>query len=163
MRRHDTWRIRTTAAGLIATGVLGVVSACGGGSGERSDDAAATPAASESSSSTAAATAAASPIASAALDAAITLTAPTQDAAVGRSFVVRGSGVAFEGTLLWKLSDGAGVEAVSGFASAGATEKQPFQFTVEAPQAGTYTLTVYRESADDGSPTDVVTRRLTVR
>ncbi|WP_344647549.1 Gmad2 immunoglobulin-like domain-containing protein [Cryptosporangium japonicum] len=151
--------IRATTAGLLAAGVLGLVGACGGGSDSGGDDAAATPTASESSSDPATA----SPIAGAALDAPITLTAPTQDAAVGRSFVVRGSGVAFEGTLLWKLSDTAGAETVSGFASAGSTEKQPFQFTVEAPQAGSYTLTVYRESADDGSPTDVVTRRLTVQ
>ena len=80
-----------------------------------------------------------------------------------RSFVVRGSGVAFEGTLLWKLATSGGQEAVSGFATAGAVEKQPFQFRVEAPDAGTYTLTVYRESAADGAPADAVSRRLTVR
>ncbi|MFG1927985.1 Gmad2 immunoglobulin-like domain-containing protein [Cryptosporangium sp. NPDC048952] len=159
MRRHDFWHIRTAAVCLLATGIL---SACGG----NNDDAvepAATLMASESSSDGAGTTTEASPIASTALEAAITLTSPSQDATVGRSFVVRGSGVAFEGTLLWKLANSSGAEAVSGFASAGATEKQPFQFTVEAPDSGAYTLTVYRESADDGSPADVVSRRVTVR
>lgn len=158
MRRHDTRHIRT-AARLLAVGLLGVVGACGG----RDSDPAPAPTASESSSDATATTTQASPVGSTALDAAITLTTPTQDATVDRSFLVRGSGVAFEGTLVWKLADADGREAVSGFATAGSIEKRPFQFTVEAPEAGAYTLAVYRESAADGSPADAVSRRLTIR
>ncbi|MFI5957851.1 Gmad2 immunoglobulin-like domain-containing protein [Cryptosporangium sp. NPDC051539] len=107
-------------------------------------------------------TAAASPVTgSAAIDAAITLSAPAEGATVGRSFLVRGSGVAFEGTLLWSL-DGPG-EPITGYTSAGSTQKQPFQFTVEVPAAGAYELAVYRESAADGSRTDVVERHITVK
>jgi hypothetical protein len=163
MRRHGTRHLRAAAACLFAVGLLGVAGACGGNDSDAASDTTAAPTTSESSSGAAAATTQASPIAGTALDAAITLTTPAQDATVDRSFLVRGSGVAFEGTLIWKLADARGNEAVTGFATAGSIEKQPFQFTVEAPGAGAYTLTVYRESASDGSPADAVTRRLTIR
>ncbi|SHN35658.1 Gmad2 immunoglobulin-like domain-containing protein [Cryptosporangium aurantiacum] len=156
MRRHD---IRHTAAAttLAALCVLGTASACGG-----DDEGSASPT-SATRGETTVTTTAASPISTAALGAApITLVAPAEGATVARSFVVRGSGVAFEGTVLWKLTDSGGGEAISGYASAGSTEKQPFQFTVEAPSGGEFTLTVYRESAADGAQTDAVSRKIRV-
>jgi len=167
MRRHDTRHVHTAArrsaaraltAGLLTIGLLGAAGAC-----SRSDESAAPEASSAGSSATPSATTAASPISKAALDEAITLTTPAEGATVDRSFLVRGSGVAFEGTLLWNLAHSGGGEAVSGYATAGTTEKQPFQFTVEAPGSGEYTLTVYRESAADGARTDAVARTITVR
>ncbi|WP_170323457.1 Gmad2 immunoglobulin-like domain-containing protein [Cryptosporangium phraense] len=151
MRRHG---ITIIGVGLA---LVGLVTGC---SSDDSPESAA-PTTSESSAVTAATTAASPMSGAAATDAAITLSAPANGATVGRSFVVRGSGVAFEGTLLWSL-DGPG-EPITGYASAGSTQKQPFQFTVEAREAGTYKLTVYRESAADGARTDVVEHTITVR
>ncbi|MFB9316776.1 Gmad2 immunoglobulin-like domain-containing protein [Cryptosporangium minutisporangium] len=158
MRRHDI-RHRRAAAALGALALL-TTAACSGDDG----DSAAAPTASAKSSPTTVTTTAASPVSTPALDAGpITLSTPGEGATVDRSFLVRGSGVAFEGTVLWKLSDAGGGEAISGYATAGTTTKQPFQFTVEAPDAGEYTLTVYRESAVDGAQTDAVSRTITVR
>lgn len=93
----------------------------------------------------------------------IALTAPVEGATVDRSFTVAGLGSAFEGTLLWTLTGGTGAQPTSGYATAGMTSPKPFRFTVEAPEAGSYTLTVYRESASDGAKTDAVSRTITVR
>lgn len=91
---------------------------------------------------------------------------PSDGSTVARAFEVRGTAVAYEGTLIWGLYPGSGTTGtavVTGIASAGATAPAAFRFTVTAPRAGSYTLAVYQESAKDGVPTDAVTRRLTVR
>lgn len=163
MRRHG--RQHTDSIGLKATkvvivlGALCAATACGGDA-ESSDDP--SPAASVVASSVSA-TAEVGLTAAQNSKAAITLTAPTEGATVDRSFTVRGAGEAFEGTVLWKLTAADGAEVSSGYAIAGVTSKERFQFTVDAPTAGAYTLTMYRESAKDGTQTDQVTRQITVR
>jgi Flp pilus assembly protein TadG len=138
MARHGDGR-RSSGGIVIVLALAAGLVACGGGSA---------PKASVSKATTTTGT--------------IALTEPAQGATVGRSFTVRGSGSAFEGTLLWTLTGG-GVSPISGSTTAGVTEAQPFQFTVNAPAEGSYTLTVYRESAADGARADAVSRTLTVR
>jgi hypothetical protein len=138
MRRHGS---AGTAA--IAMALLVGLAACGGGKSP-----ATTPSASKSTTGT------------------ISLTVPAEGATVDRSFTVKGLGSAFEGTLLWTLAGGgaaSGTQSVSGYTAAGVTAPKPFQFTVDAPTAGSYTLTVYRESASDGAKTDAVSRTITIR
>ena len=108
----------------------------------------------------------AAPSASKSVAGTVSLIVPAEGATVDRSFTVTGRGSAFEGTLLWTLDGGdvdSGTPSVSGYTAAGVTTPKPFQFTIDAPAAGSYTLTVYRESASDGAKTDAVTRKITVR
>lgn len=168
MRRHDCAASASGeiggAATVLAVGVALAVAlglaACGshdnGGSTTTSGSATATTSAT-SPALDVLTTAAANPTAT------IALTAPVEGATVDRSFTVTGLGSAFEGTLLWTLTGGEGTQPTSGYATAGLTSPKPFRFTVEAPAAGSYTLTVYRESASDGAKTDAVSRTITVR
>lgn len=77
-------------------------------------------------------------------------------------FIVKGTGIAFENTINWRLLDGKGGVLEKGFVTANAPDiGQPGSFEIRAfllqvPTTSTGTLEVLEYSANDGSPTHVV-------
>jgi hypothetical protein len=92
----------------------------------------------------------------------IVVETPAEDATVDRTFTVKGHSQTAEGTVVWALRHGDTV-VENGFAEGGSDASAPFRFKVTAPAAGTYTLSVFEESAKDGGAQHEVTRTLTVR
>jgi hypothetical protein len=87
---------------------------------------------------------------------------PAEGATVSRSFVVTGRSKTFEGGLVWRLRLGSTVVR-NGSTTGGSTSTAPFQFTVNAPAAGTYLVRVFQESAKDGAAENETTRTVVVR
>src|SRR4051812_5389952 len=108
MRRHD-W-MSTTLALTVALGLTG----CGGGE-EHDGSQQANPAVSASTPQGVPTTT--SPTGSGT----ISLTEPVEGSTVDRGFTVKGSGSAFEGTVLWTLTAASGTQPTSGYATVGST------------------------------------------
>jgi hypothetical protein len=168
---------RGVGRSLLLTGALAAalagVAACGNGGGDTLKtsatpagpaESATTPSAEPPAASNPSAPAVtASPTAAASVAAGpIVVQSPTEGATVPRTFTVKGTARTVEGTVLWQLVAADGDAAESGLAEGGADSAQPFQFTVTAPAAGTYTLRVFEESAKDGSAANTVERTLTI-
>lgn len=86
-----------------------------------------------------------------------------KDSTLTSPFTVKGSAIAFENTVSWRLLDGNGQKLESGFVTANAPDAgQPGDFEIRAfilnvPKSATGTLEVLEYSAKDGKPTHVVT------
>jgi hypothetical protein len=173
--RHESGTGVARAAGrpVLRAAVLGLIlagaAACGNGDTGSDTLAAATPTSVASSAPT---TEAPSPEATATETPAATKPAPTatgpivilspaEGSGVSRTFVVTGKSVSFEGTIVWQLRK-AGTAVATGTAQGGAESSAPYEFTVKAPAAGTYTVRVFEESAKDGSAVNEVTRKVVV-
>jgi hypothetical protein len=90
------------------------------------------------------------------------LLAPTQDATVGSPVRIEGFGTAFEGTISWQVrKDGKVVK--DGSTQGGANgDLAEFSDTVDLP-AGTYEISAFESSAEDGSPVHIDTKNFTVK
>jgi hypothetical protein len=174
--RHEsaTGVARVAGSPVLRAAVLGLIlaaaAACGGGD-SGSDTLAPTPA-SLASSAPAPATeapspeptatkASASPKAAPTATGPIAILSPAEGSGVSRTFVVKGKSVSFEGTVVWQLRKGDTVVA-HGTAQGGAESSAPYEFTVKAPAAGTYTVRVFEESAKDGTAVNEVTRKVVI-
>jgi hypothetical protein len=172
-----TARHESAARGLrrpvLLTAVLGLVlagaAACGTGK-SGSETVAATPAAADSASaaptespSPEPTTPSPSPTPSptASKKGPIAIASPAEGSGVSRTFVVKGKSQSGEGAIVWQLLKGAKVVA-DGIAQGGAEIAAPYEFTVKAPAAGTYTVRVFEESAKDGSAINEVRRTVVV-
>jgi len=72
----------------------------------------------------------------------------------GPEVTVEGEGTAFEGTLLWRVTDPAGTTVAEDFTMAGANgEVGPYSFTVTL-DPGTYSLEVWEQDMSDGEAPD---------
>lgn len=92
----------------------------------------------------------------------IWLLAPTQGATVGSPVSIDGFGTAFEGTVSWDVRK-AGQLVAQGSTQAGANgEFGPFHDTVRL-DPGSYELSAYESSAENGDPIHVDTKTFTVR
>lgn len=95
------------------------------------------------------------------------ITAPTAGAEVpGPTVVVEGEGTAFEATLLYRVTDGAGTPVAEGYTLAGANgEVGPYSFEVTL-EPGEYTVQVWEpgmgEGDAGGEPRNLVEVRFTV-
>jgi hypothetical protein len=88
----------------------------------------------------------------------------TSVTAAAGSVTVKGLGTAFEGTLMYTLTNSAGTEVARDAVQAGANGTfAPFSFTAQVP-AGTYTVAVFApdESGGEAGPTAGDTKTVTV-
>lgn len=93
----------------------------------------------------------------------ICIDAPALNATVNNPVQVRGTAIAFENTVQWRVEDGAKTVLVRGFATTDATDVGrvgAFSFKgfwERLPSTATGTIIMYEDSAKDGKPIHVVT------
>jgi hypothetical protein len=173
--RHEsaTGAARAGRSALLAA-VLGLTLVGAAACGTGSDDAEVTPTPASAASSApetaepspeateAEESASAMPVPSATAKGPITILSPAEGSGVGRTFLVKGRSMSFEGALVWELVKGDDTAVARGTAQGGSDGPAPYQFTVKAPAAGSYTIRVFEESAKDGAAMNEVRRAVVV-
>jgi Immunoglobulin-like domain of bacterial spore germination/Sporulation and spore germination len=96
-----------------------------------------------------------------AIEGAIVINSPVQDATVQSPVTVEGDASVFEGTVSWQVLE-SGQVVKQGYTTASAGQVlSPYLFEVDL-DPGSYTLRVYEASAENGSPMFVETKQFTV-
>jgi hypothetical protein len=174
--RHEsaTGAARGAGRSALLAAVLGLTLAGAAACGSGSDDAEVTPTPASAASSApetaepspeateAEESASAMPVPSATTKGPITILSPAEGSGVGRTFLVKGRSTSFEGALVWELVKADDTAVARGTAQGGSDGPAPYQFTVKAPAAGSYTIRVFEESAKDGTATNEVRRAVVV-